>query len=386
LLFLISSSGQPDKNRTNWEGEEMLKKTLLLLFLILLGLGAIFISCGDDCPTCPKEPQPPPLGHYRIYGFDGIQGLLMSIDTPADTIVDSIRVEYSGGFIFVTPDGKKLLVMYDYNSTKKVEIYNTSDLSHVGSLDQYGFYYFDGGDNYGVYVRTGGNINFIDPETFLIEDTIYAPSLCGYLDTVADLFFGAAYQGATIYEIDCKTRTLVDSFTNLYGGNVKSVAYNRLTNDLYYFTILGSTYSLFVQYDCENDSVISKTVITQSTGNISISPDCQNVYMTDGGNSMLDVKPPGQIWVFDAMTHQISAWIPNINVLTNRKIYPCLGQVIITPDGNRAYIGAATSSRAPVPLPVVDLNTDRIIKTVFPDSAAVMVGVIRVAMGPVPEN
>ncbi len=355
---------------------------VLTVLALMAGLG-LFLCCCDDCPTCPK-PQEPVLGHYRIYGFDGIQGLLMSIDTPADTVVDSIRVNYNGDFIFVTPDGNRLLVMYNDNYTNRIEVYSTIDLAHIGTLDQPGFYYFDGGDNYGLCNSgSDGKIYFIDPNSLLPIDTINRAAGQGYLDTVINQFFAAA-AGGKIYKIDCNTRTLVDSFTNLYGGNVWSPAYNRLTNDIYYFTFISSYYSYFVQYDCDGDSVIDKTILTQATGGISISPDCRRVYMTDGGNGMLGTFPPGEIWVFDALTNRPLTWIAPYNVASGRRLRTTFGQIVITPDNNRAYIGAAISAGGPVPLPIIDLNTNRIIKTVFFFFLRANIGAMTLAIGPVP--
>ena len=108
--------------------------------------------------------------------------------------------------------------------------------------------------------------------------------------------------------------------------------------------------------------------------------------MTDGGNGMLGTIPQGQIWVFDALTNRVLTWIPNYNIETGRRLLPLFGQVVITPDNNRAYIGAAESSGGPIPLPVIDLNTNRIIKTVFSDTLNGNIGAITVAIGPVPKK
>ncbi len=358
----------------------------LLTGIILMMISMIiWASCDNDCPTCPKEPQPPSAGHYRLYAFNGMSanGLLMSIDVPADTIVDSVRLDYSGADIFVTPDGQRLLVMRIYNSTTAMEIYRTSDLAHLGTSDQYGYYYFDGGDNYAIFA--GSSVCFIDPATLVPIDTVIQADMTGYLDTVANQFFveGA---NATIYKIDCQTRSIIDSFPNMYGGNIMDLAYNRLTNDIYYFTQVNYYLTKFVQYSCDLDSVMSVTFLSGWSGDIALSPDCKRVYVTDGGNGMLGVMPPGQIWVFDAMTHNVLAWIPNYNATTGKVIPSLFGQFLITPDNQRAYIGEPWGGGGASPVPVVDLNTNRIIKTIVPDTQSFEMGATFLVLGKAPEN
>jgi len=88
----------------------------------------IYLSCCDDCPTCPADPVTE-LGNYRLYAVDGLFQFLMSVDVPADTIVDSIRLDYYPSEVFVTPDGSKLIVMGGGGL-----VYNTSDLSLVAAI------------------------------------------------------------------------------------------------------------------------------------------------------------------------------------------------------------------------------------------------------------
>jgi hypothetical protein len=347
----------------------------------MAGLG-LFLCCCDDCPTCPKEPGPPPFGHYRLYAISGWNpnGLLMSIDVPADTIVDSVRVTHNADFICVTPDGENLLV----RGPDGIYRYSTRDLSYLGWLDRFGYYYFDGGDGYGIFTD-GSFIHFIDPATLLPTDSLNIGVDLGYLDTVANQFFAGARTGATIYQVDCNTRTLVDSFVPPFAGGVTALAYNRLTDELYYLIFVSSYYSYFVQYDCDGDSVISKTYVTHATGDVAVSPDCKRVYMTDGGNGMLFVVPPGNIWVFDGITDKVVDWIAPFSAETRKWLEPYFGEFLITPDNRRAYVGAARSSGGPLTLPVVDLERNIIIKTLVPDSLLWRNGVGLVALGPIPK-
>ena len=72
----------------------------MAVLLTFLGL-----SCDRDCNVCPEEP--PSAESYRLYAVSGLnpEGLLMSIDVPADTIVEST------GSISITPDGKTIYII-----------------------------------------------------------------------------------------------------------------------------------------------------------------------------------------------------------------------------------------------------------------------------------
>ncbi len=370
---------------------KILRKACLTIVILF---GFVALTCDEDCPVCPKEPEPRAVEHYRLYAISGLnpEGLLMSIDVPADTVVDSVRVDYNSEGLFVTGDGQRLLVLRYIDSTPyvQVEIYNASDLSNIGSSDRYGKYFFDGGDNYGILKRQ--SIYFIDPVTLIPIDSIVTPVPTGlvcYLDTVTDRFFAAVDpdSGATVYIIDCLTRTLTDSLVNLPGGgNVMNLAYNWVTDDLYYFTRRYSAWSQFLQYNCETRTLVWTIDIVGATGSIAVTPDGKTIYMTDGGNCMLGYVPMIPIWVINATTHRPMAWIAPYVYPTGEYVSPCLGSMVITPDMTRAYLGASRSAGGAPPIPVIDLQTNRIIKTIFPQSMAWTHGAAHVALGPVPDN
>jgi DNA-binding beta-propeller fold protein YncE len=368
-------------------------RTSCLAIVVLFGFVAL--TCDEDCPVCPKEPEPVPVEHYRLYAISGLnpEGLLMSIDVPADTVVDSVRVDYNSEGLFVTPDGERLLVLryLDVAPYNRVEIYSARDLSLIGNSDRYGAYFFDGGDNYGILQTS--DIFFIDPVTLQPIDSILTPAPLGYigfLDTVTNRFFVPVdlSAGGKVYVIDCIGRTLTDSIFDLPGGNnVIGLAYNWLTDDLYYFTRLYSGWSQFIQFDIETDTVLVTIDIVGSTGGISITPDGKTIFMTDGGNCMLGYVPMIPIWVINSLTNRPIAWIAPFVYPAGEQLSPCIGgSVVITPDMTRAYLDAPMSAGGTPPIPVIDIKTNQIIKTIFPQSMAWTHGAAHVALGPVPGN
>jgi hypothetical protein len=312
----------------------------------------------------------------------------MSVDIPTDTIVDSIRLDYTAHEIFATPDGSKLLV-----TGNGTHVYNTSDLSPIEIPVKSGYYYFDGSDNYGVLIA--GKIYFIDPINLVPYDSVENPANITnlyldqyYLDTVTDRFFESVFTlGDTlnvVYRFDCKTRTLVDSIVfPPHLGQFCSIAYNWLTNDLYIISGHPSGYSLFYQFDLDDDSIIVNPlpfVLARPYGSIAISPDGRVVYMIDSGHGMFGEFPIHPIWVIDALTHQPISWIPpyDSSGFTNE----FFGQIILTPDNRWAYIGSNASSGGGVPIVVVDRQENRIVRRISPYLGFSP----RIAMGPVPKN
>ncbi|MEW5925357.1 MAG: hypothetical protein AB1746_15350 [Candidatus Zixiibacteriota bacterium] len=361
----------------------MRKKLLLLLigFCLLLFLG--FMSCCDDCPTCPKEEEPE-LGNYRLYAADGMNQFLMSVDIPADTIIDSIRLDYYPSDVFVTPDGGKVIVVGG-----PTHVYNTADLSSIEMPVKAGLYYFDGSDNYGALVAN--KLYFIDPINLTPYDSLEHPGNIDinlgqyFLDTVTDRFFESIirWEDTTnaVYLFDCRTRTLTDSIIfPQHLGAFLNIAYNWLTNDLYIISLYNSTYSFFYQYDIDADSMISPLplILRKPYGSIAISPDGTRVYLTDSGHGMFGEPPIHPIWVIDALINQPICWIPNYD--SAGVIAPFFGQIILTPDNRWAYIGSNSSSGGGVPVAVVDRQVNKIVRRISPYLAFSS----RIAIGPIP--
>ena len=319
----------------------MTKTFSYVLISLLFLIGGYFLSCCDDCPTCQTD-EDTPVQPCRLYAFDSMNQFIMSMDVPADTIIDSIRVDYYGAEIFVTPDGTKLLVMrYDHENGHKMEIYNTTDLSYLQSYDLYGPYYFDGTDNYGICMG-GDGIYFIDPNSLIIQDSALHLPTSGYseyLDTVNNVLYvkGGVTQDniGLVYRVDCETRSLRDSILLFdVTGSVTAIAYNWLTDDLYILSKIRTNLAYFYQYDLALDSVVSRFVLSEASGSIAVSPDGREVYLTDGGHGMFGYIPSRPIWIIDAFTHQPITWIPPYD---SAGYFPAFfHEIYFTPGGKRA--------------------------------------------------
>ncbi len=339
-----------------------MKQRYYLLFILIIILSiSLFQSCEKDCPVCPEEPGEP--GNYRLYVINEWFNTLISIDTPADTVVDSVSLDYESIGLYLTPDGDRLLV--GNGDTKQMEVYNTSDLSHIETIDQYGDYYFDNTDNIGLYYSIlNDNLYFIDPITLLPFDSISYEINEGFLDTVTNQFV-APKSGSTniIYFVDCDIRTLTDSIDlGLYARNI---VYSWKTEEIYFHGSPGLG-SAFFAYDLALDSLTLAITTVNWVGGVTISPDGSSIFMTDGGDGLHFEYPRGDIWVIKAENHELVDLIPPYIFPLGEKIpLPTFGNIVITPDETRAYVGASTSTNGYQPIAVVDLYDGRIINGIF---------------------
>jgi len=339
-------------------------KQRLLITTALIGIFGLFIylSCCDDCPTCPGDIEPPPLGNYRCYIWDTYNHVIMSIDTPADTIVDTLHTDLMGYNFFVTPGGDKLLVL-DY-PTHSTQIYSTADLSHIGSLDMYGDFYFDGGDNYCLFNSlVDDKIYFIDPVTFAPYDSIPRETWFGCLDTVDNVFFGCKSEADSngnsvepnvIFQIDCDTRELVDSFVVTAIDTqspilIYRMAYNRNTNELFFHGREQYTgYSYFYRYKIATESVERILSTRRPFGDVAISVDGNEMYMSDPGQDLFGISGSPYFMIFDADSAELLATVPSYLYPELTYVRPVWALINQTPDGQRLYVTAEMEGSAVV--------------------------------------
>ena len=367
----------------------MRQKLIILASLIGICGFFIYLSCCDDCPTCADEPELPPLGNYRCYIWDTYNNIIFSIDTPADTIIDSVHTDLAGYDFFVAPGGERLLALN--SATQTTEILSTADLSHIGSLDLYGDFYFDGEDNYGVYYSLlNDKTYFIDPTTFALLDSIPRGIRYGCLDTVENVFFGSkmetdsagsAIEGNVIFKIDCDTRELVDSFVvhtddTQMPVRVYRIAYKRGTEELYFHGAEYADYSCLYRYETGTGD-IKRIIRTRGPfGDVSISLGRNELYMSDPGKPVFGIPPLEYFMIFDIESDELLAAVPSIVYPELTFILPGRGLIRPTPDGRRLYVGGE-SYTGYGPAVVIDLEERKIIKAfdLFDDTYCALIAI-----------
>ncbi len=338
-----------------------------IIAAIFILISALFLitTCCNDCPICPK----PETTQYRLYAVDDYGHRLYAIDIPADTVLFSVPVDFETALdMFVSQDGSRLMI--SVLGVYSTLIYDTRDLSVIDTLDDmYGYYYFDYSDNYGVLVSgliADPVVKILDPNTLESHVIINRFMRYAFLDTVSNCLYGVAGPDANlanlVYKIDCYSERLTDSFFIATNDDqfvsVGNIAYNWLNDILYFHARIAPSQSYFYQYDLFADSALDSTYIVEKFGSVAISPNGRRVYMTEGGNAWFGIRPPGYIRDYDALTHKAdSIFLPDIDPY-DQPWEPYYRDILITPDGKRAYIGAGGSDATWAPLSLFSINLD----------------------------
>jgi len=354
----------------------MESKYYFLIPAIFIFASLCFLSCDEDCPNCPEGIAPQPPISHRIYAFDDMNGFIMSVDYPADTIVDSIRVDFYGWGIFITPDGERLLVT-NSSGSHTMEIYRTADLSHIGSLNQFGDYFFDGGDDYGIWLPlTGNKFYFIDGASLLPTGAINRPAYYGFLDTLSNTFFAlSANDGRIIYRVDCDLRKIADSIVMPVGVSLDFV-YSRAANSIFFFG--GKWLLAYGLEDHEIDTLDNDYYFYKSLG---ISSDGKLLCVTDGGDALFGYSPVNDMVFYDAVTRELMPTFAQDFSFFGQLLPYFFGKPLFAPDNSLVFVGSFPGSGGCTPLCFVDPEGPVITDVISPfecfDATAI-------ALGPIP--
>ncbi|PKK83608.1 MAG: hypothetical protein CVT49_07580 [candidate division Zixibacteria bacterium HGW-Zixibacteria-1] len=348
-------------------------KHKMLMSAFILGVFGLFmgLSCCDDCPTCPKKPEPPPLGKYRIFSFNSSYKRVVAIDTPADTVVNITQLDFYGYGVFAVPGGDRLLITN--TDTRKMQVMDTRSFELTEELDLYGDYFFDKSDNYGIVSSFENEKTYrIDPVTLSPVDSVPLVTYHGYLDTLTNSFWGticvtdsSGLSCNMILNLDCDDFSNVDTLfldTSIW---VVNVAYSWRTNDLY---MQGGKNGFPVILCHDIDSEITEVILyfTFQIGGLRVSPDGRYVYITDSGDGSHGIFPTGYIYIIDTETRQLYDVIPPIVYPAQEIGIALWGEMLITPDTRRLYVASNRNAWGTMPIAVVDLYENKIIKAILP--------------------
>jgi DNA-binding beta-propeller fold protein YncE len=335
-------------------------RTACLTIVVLFGFVAL--TCDEDCPVCPKEPEPPPEGNYRLYGYDSFRNVFFAFDIPADTIVDSVSLGFNPADLDVAPEGSRIFLPDYINGDTKV--LNAADLSQKQIIPRIGQFSFDPKGNY-LICSFGGYTVFLDPVSYMPVDSVALSIRGSFLDTLNNWYFGLDLDSMWFYRVDCLTYSIIDTIKiRLPGGmtvGIYEFAYNWLTNDLYFHAkTIDEAY--FMQYSMDSDSLIASMRIWGPFGGVAISPDGRTVYMTDGGNGIHGIIPPGFLWIIDAKTHQVRDLIAPFIHSGSLIARPTYGGIAVPPDGRRVYLEANGNGLTTLPIIDVDLLERKMVR------------------------
>ena len=331
------------------------------IFLLTVVLAVTVLNCGDDCPVCPGD-NPPDLGEYYLIGYDITRQIIVLVDVPADTIIDTIHCGYESRDMVLHPDGDKIMIQNLDDGT--IELYQTSNLEHVGTMEQFGIYYFDIYDNYGLWFQPQeNNLYKIDNFSMFPIDTIENIMIYdSYLDTTNNVFYAPIFEDTLIYKIDCNTMEVIDTFYT--ASSVRELVYSHLSNEIFYISPLMYNGVLY-RFDVDTGEHTILDFLTHTTGAVRITPDGKYILATDGADPLHGRFSNPYIYLYDIENTKLD-YIPCTPFL----VHPSAGLIIfgniaITSDNCRAYVCAVPSYYGgPSPAGVIDLHTMKMTHTV----------------------
>jgi len=359
------------------EGCIMRRLLRMMVICAVLGGGLTYsLSCSDNS-TKPKPVE------YRLYtGAIAQQTYLFAIDAEADTILDSVIYPGTHVQVAASPDGKYLGV---WGGDPCSRIYSTTDLSILAELDCRLAIAFV--PEAGVIVGSGRDTTkFFDYNTFdlLAQDTFSMYNLepiRGTMSITGLIMYsesgGFDSSGFIVY--DCKSKgikRLFHRFDRPDGG---------VHRYLYYADVSGGGKRMYATagalnadnspagfwlfcYDLDNNTMVFETEIFAPFGGVQVTPNEQEVYLTDPGVAGESSETPGKIFIYDANDGTLLANIP-VNDLdttrgTEKPLY--LYQIRFHPGEPKAYIAGGHPFQGPGPLLVVDTQERKIINMIFP--------------------
>jgi len=357
-----------------------LKKIVLpVIPLVMIGLTILISSCCEDCII---NPQTQPYQGY-LYVADTENGWVYQIDTETDSLVDSVNYvsgqQYYAGNLDVSPDGKYLAVGYGINYPEIGQvtvIYDAQTLNVIMEL-QYSYkpafileqnlmlgFMHDSVHIYSIPDFTKIHADTITSDLFpVVDESKNIAYLYGTLTPDRlDSTYIAAYDYIQRKVVDTWfIRDSQDSLVLIFQTDI------HLSDARLYCTGGSNNDGLnLICYDLERRETIYATPTSSQTGSLRISPDGQEIYISDPG-WFGQTSIPGIIFVHDASSGN---YIDGISLYGSGE-YPAIPlyatPIIFTPTGEKAYVGSGRLEKGSGTISVIDTQERKVIKHIWPD-------------------
>ena len=314
----------------------MKNRLLIWTAVILLAFLFCFLSCCDDCPTCPQS-QPKPVSDYDFYmasysegpGFHVYNTRQMGLTRyyPAQYIFAGVAISADGSKLLTTARGIGLIVY------SLPEMDSLMTIAAVGGLEV---------SNTGAYVAVvGDSLVFLDGTSFnvLFTDSVYVGSGRFLLDD--SKFYCIHNDKIRIY--DMASRSVDSEFVCIIDGGYSPWVVRAQPNAdgsvIYILAQFGGIIDRYlISYYPERDSVGMGYKMGPSDAYIILTPDGRQIVAVDGskpdefiasGNIIfIDTQIDRPIAIISAIMSIVGDTIPGFDP----------GGVTVTPDSRYALI------------------------------------------------
>jgi hypothetical protein len=353
-------------------------RRLICTFVVVFVFAAL-AGCSDDtCPTCP---EPPVDGHYSGLAYlsmqFGFQGFYI-YDTDLWQIVDSVmQVGYATGttVMDVSPDGRYLVVLYADLSFNETRIYDTRTRQQITSIPKSADYEFTADGQFLIRSRQGIFSKFSVPSFALIsEDTLFDNGVDFTLSAETRSIF-AVPDYHDVYQISYDSMKIIREWepVDQTTGIPIFVYYFDVHPNGNLLYINGSAgYNEFFVYDLIADSVIASYPMYERFGDIGVTPDGSEVWVTDPGRVDIPFSRPevGTVFIFDAYTGAYTGGVSLYGYINGApQIALDATRVDFSPDGSEVYIstGAIGPRENSGTFLRIDTRSRELIDNIFPE-------------------
>jgi len=316
----------------------MRQKVLILASLIGICGFFIYLSCCDDCPTCPSEPM---IGSYYVYISNQYQcyhDYIWIIDSRTDSLIDSIATPADDqvGIAGITPDGKYLVITSSLEGSLLICDVDTKEI--VNRIYPTQHVLFPPGKSYMLAFRDGIAKYSIEDWSLIDSDTTPAGYWGGLFNSMS-YFYGVNISNEfIIYDYEAMSVVKIDTLKRI-DGSMPLEYYTELSSDDRYFYFLSSPNQVF-KYDIEAGYIIDSIFISYGGyhGGLKCTPDGRYILLTEA-SSDFDYKNIGNLVLIDQASFTIDR---RISTLGLNPFYPP-GEALpvygigITPDSRRVY-------------------------------------------------
>jgi hypothetical protein len=333
-----------------------------LIFLLAMGL---ILTCSDDCPTCPKLAIP---GNYFVYMINDRQSApdhIWIINSATDSLEDSIYTpDKNITTMDVSLNGQYLAARASAADT--VYVFDVVAKTIISRLAPAGIPLFTHNNTQLVIsdIRSQRLMKFdILSASLTAEDSMLFSAL-GLFNMSACIYgFNNNDDSSWYYIYDYEMMSVVKrSAISRPDHSFFTIMKITLSPDDEYFYMIVRPDKIF-KYDIAHDSIIDSLYIYYGAyfGDLKCTADGKHLLVTEACNPT-SAQIPGSVAIIDleafAITRRIVSWgldptYPQFPIQT--------GNIVITPDGFKAYTGpTGFNGGVPISLNLLDFTACRL--------------------------